>query len=102
MGLLGRRMPADELHDVYRRHVAAVYAMLAYSVPADVAEDLTAATFERVVRHWSRFDPSRSSERTWILAIARNQLTDHLRRRAFRNGPSLDEHPELAEHAAMF
>jgi RNA polymerase sigma-70 factor, ECF subfamily len=94
-------VPADELHRVYRSHVSAVYALFAYSVSADVAEDLTAATFERVVRHWSRFDPSRSSERTWILAIARNQLTDHLRKRAFRIGPSLDEHPELADSAAL-
>ena len=94
-------VPADELHRVYRSHVSAVYALFAYSVSADVAEDLTAATFERVVRHWSRFDPSRSSERTWILAIARNQLTDHLRQRRFRIGPSLDEHPELADSAAL-
>jgi RNA polymerase sigma factor (sigma-70 family) len=92
-----RPFPADELHDVYRKHVSAVYAFLAYSVPADVAEELTSATFERVVRHWGRFDPRRSSQRTWILAIARNLLTDHFRRGSHRSGPSLDEHPELGE-----
>lgn len=92
-----RPVPRDELHGVYREHVTAVYAFFAYSVAPDVAEDLTAATFERVVRHWSRFDAERSSQRTWILAIARNLLTDHFRRRRRRLGPSLDEHPELAE-----
>jgi RNA polymerase sigma-70 factor (ECF subfamily) len=44
------------------------------------AEDLTQATFERAVRAWSRFDPRRASERTWLLAIARNLLIDHRRR----------------------
>lgn len=92
-----RPLPADELHDVYREHVSAVYAFFTYSVSADIAEELTSGTFERVVRHWSRFDPRRSSQRTWILTIARNLLTDHFRQRRRRLGPSLDEHPELGE-----
>ena len=97
---LARPLPADELHAVYREHVSAVYAFFAYSVPADIAEELTSGTFERVVRHWARFDPRRSSQRTWILAIARNLLTDHFRKRHRRLGPSLDEHPELGESIA--
>jgi RNA polymerase sigma factor (sigma-70 family) len=44
------------------------------------AEDLTQATFERALRAWSRFDPRRASECTWLLAIARNLLIDHHRR----------------------
>ena len=94
---LARTIPADELHDVYREHVGAVYAFFCYAVSRDVAEELTATTFERVVRHWRRFDPERSSQRAWILVIARNLLSDHFRRQSFRTGPSLDEHPELAE-----
>jgi RNA polymerase sigma factor (sigma-70 family) len=89
-------LPADELHRVYRDHVSAVYAFFAYSVSHHVAEELTSATFERVVRSWGRFDPGRSSQRTWILAIARNLLTDHYRQQRHRVGPSIDEHPELA------
>ena len=45
-------------------------------------EDLTQATFERALRAWARFDPSRASARTWLLAIARKLLVDHIRRRA--------------------
>jgi RNA polymerase sigma-70 factor (ECF subfamily) len=92
-----RQLPADELHRVYRKHVSAVYAFFAYSVSHHVAEELTSATFERVVRSWGRFDPARSAQRTWILTIARNLLTDHYRQQRHRVGPSLDEHPELAE-----
>ena len=94
-----RRRPSrdEELRDVYREHVAAVYAFLAYSVPRDVAEDLTSATFERVVRSWPSFDPSRSSVRAWVLVIARHLLTDHYRRQSHRAGPSLDEHPVILD-----
>jgi DNA-directed RNA polymerase specialized sigma24 family protein len=49
-----------------------------------------------VVGAWARFDPERARPRTWILAIARNVLTDHFRRQAHRNAISLDEHPGLA------
>jgi RNA polymerase sigma-70 factor, ECF subfamily len=91
---------ADELDAVYRAHVASIYGFFSYSVGRDLAEDLTAATFERVVRSWSRFDASRSGERTWIYAIARNLLTDHLRRQRHRSGPSLDEHPALLDGIA--
>jgi RNA polymerase sigma-70 factor, ECF subfamily len=93
-------LPRDELHDVYRDHVNAVYAFFAYSVSDQVAEELTATTFERVVRHWARFDPSLSSQRTWIMAIARNALVDHFRRSSHRSGPSLDDVPLLLERVA--
>jgi RNA polymerase sigma factor (sigma-70 family) len=100
LGLRRPRPTTDELEAVYREHVSAIYGFFAYSVGRDVAEDLTAATFERVVRSWSRFDASRSGERTWIYAIARNLLTDHLRRQRHRNGPSTDEHPALLDNIA--
>ena len=90
----------DELLDAYRDNVNGVYAFFTYSVSHEAAEDLTAATFERVVRSWSRFDPSCASARTWIMAIARNILADHFRRQSHRNAVSLDEYPALAASLA--
>jgi RNA polymerase sigma-70 factor, ECF subfamily len=97
-----RRSPAsaEEIEAVYRENVASVFGFFSYSVGRDAAEDLTAATFERVVRSWDRFDASRATEQTWIFAIARNLLTDHLRRQRHRSGPSLDEHPAILESIA--
>jgi RNA polymerase sigma-70 factor (ECF subfamily) len=58
-----------------------VYGFLAYRVhDRDTVEDLTQATFERALRAWSRFDPRRGSERTWLLSIAANLLVDYRRR----------------------
>lgn len=66
---------------VYDEHVWRVYGFLAYRLgDRDTAEDLTQATFERALRAWSRFDPRRASETTWLLAIARNLLIDYFRR----------------------
>ena len=66
---------------VYDEHVWRVYGFLAYRLrDRETAEDLTQATFERALRSWSRFDPRRASEKTWLLAIARNLLIDHHRR----------------------
>jgi RNA polymerase sigma factor (sigma-70 family) len=77
---------------VYEAHVWRVYGFIAYRIgDRDVAEDLTQATFERALRAWSRFDPRRGSERTWLLAIAHNVLVDnHRRKRPTALGP-IDE-----------
>jgi RNA polymerase sigma factor (sigma-70 family) len=66
---------------VYDEHVWRVYGFLAYRLRnRDAAEDLTQGTFERALRAWSRFDPRKASEITWLLTIARNLLIDYHRR----------------------
>lgn len=66
---------------MYEEHVWRVYGFLAYRLrDHNAAEDLTQLAFERALRAWSRFDSRRASERTWLLAIARNLLIDHHRR----------------------
>ena len=87
----------EELRRVFREHVDAVYGFFGYAVSGPAAEDLTSATFERVVRAWRSYDRERASERTWILAIARNLLADHFRRESHRAASSLDEHPQLLD-----
>src|SRR3954451_14861325 len=94
------RLREEELTRVYREHVGAVFAFFAYSLSTETAEDLTAGTFERVVRAWDSFDPRRASPRPWILAIARNLLTDHHRRQHHRLTVSTDERPALLDRLA--
>jgi RNA polymerase sigma factor (sigma-70 family) len=66
---------------LYEDHVWRVYGFIAYRVrDRQLAEDLTQTTFERALRAWGSFDPRRASERTWLLAIARNLTIDHHRR----------------------
>ena len=65
----------------YENHVWPVYGYLAYrTTTREEAEDLTQLTFERALKAWARFDPTRASARTWLLTIARNALIDEHRR----------------------
>jgi RNA polymerase sigma-70 factor (ECF subfamily) len=82
----------SEFGRVYEEHVWRVYGFLAYRLrDRGEAEDLTQATFERALRAWSRFDPRRASESTWLLAIARNLLIDHHRRDRSDRVEQIDE-----------
>jgi RNA polymerase sigma factor (sigma-70 family) len=77
---------------VYNEHGWSIYGFLAYRLgDRQTTEDLTQATFERALRAWSRFDPRRGSERTWLLAIARNLLIDHHRRDRSGISDQIDE-----------
>lgn len=84
-----------DVHDLYVTHLDRVYAYFAYRVSSTAdAEDLTAATFERVVRHAGRFDPSRASASTWLFSIGENVLVDHYRRQGRRDERDFDESAE--------
>jgi RNA polymerase sigma factor (sigma-70 family) len=81
-----------EFSDIYEDQVWGVYGFFAYRLPSrSDAEDLTQLTFERALRAWDRYDERRGSVRTWLLAIARNALTDYHRRDRSRQIRSLSE-----------
>lgn len=84
-----------DIVDAYDEHVYDVYAFLAYRLSSRAdAEDLTQMTFERAVRAAHRFDPVRASPRTWLLAIARNLLIDHLRLASTNRESAFEDVPE--------
>lgn len=62
------------------QHLDAVYRYLVLLTgDRAAAEDLTGETFERALRWWRRYDPRRSSPRTWLCRIARSAALDHFR-----------------------
>ena len=62
----------EHLNDVHRY-------LLMLTADHTLAEDLTAETFEKALRSWRRYDPRRSSERTWLCRIGRNVALDRFR-----------------------
>lgn len=79
-------------------HREAVYRYVRFRVATrEVAEDLTSEVFFKALRSLGRYDRSRSAPRTWLLRIARNAVTDHLRalRRRGSLHVSLDRVPDL-------
>jgi RNA polymerase sigma-70 factor (ECF subfamily) len=95
-------MPARDFTAIYDQHIWQVYGFFAYRLRSRAdAEDLTQQTFERALRAWRRYDADRASVSTWLLAIARNLLIDHLRSdRSALHGPISDvdeNHAALAD-----
>jgi RNA polymerase sigma-70 factor (ECF subfamily) len=63
----------------------------------EAAEDVTSQVFMKALRALGRYDPGRAAPKTWLLRIARNAVTDHLRslRRRSSLHVSLDRVPDL-------
>jgi RNA polymerase sigma-70 factor (ECF subfamily) len=69
-----------EFAEVAERHLDGVYRYVHGMVrDADLAQDLTAAAFEKALRAWSTYRPDRAQPQTWLCSIARNVVLDHWR-----------------------
>ena len=82
----------------YVEHQSAVFRYVRFLVATrEVAEDVTSVVFMKALRSFDRYDATRASPRTWLLRIARNAVTDHLRalRRRGSLHVSLDRIPDL-------
>ncbi len=82
----------------YDDHRPTVYRYVRFRVATrETAEDVTSEVFMKALRSIHRYDGNRASPRTWLLRIARNAVTDHLRflRRRGSLHVSLDRVPDL-------
>jgi RNA polymerase sigma-70 factor (ECF subfamily) len=69
-----------EFADVAEQNLDPVYRYVHGMVrDSDLAQDLTAAAFEKALRAWSSYRPERSQPQTWLCSIARNVVLDHWR-----------------------
>jgi RNA polymerase sigma-70 factor, ECF subfamily len=76
-------MRDEDFERLYAEHARPLLAFLVYRTgDRPLAEDLLADTFERALKARRRFDPRKSSEKTWLYTIALNLLRDHARRNA--------------------
>lgn len=65
----------------YRRHVLAVHGYFRRRVfDVETAFDLTAETFAAALRSVPRYEPRPQPARAWLFAIARNTLSEAVRR----------------------
>src|SRR4051812_16652655 len=76
-------MRSEEFERLFEAHAAALLAFLEYRTGnIELARDIHADTFERVLKTRFRFDPRKGSEKTWLYTIALNVLRDQGRKRA--------------------
>jgi RNA polymerase sigma-70 factor (ECF subfamily) len=91
----------EDFERLYAAHAEPLLGFLVYRTGnRAVAEDVMADTFERVLRTRFRFDPRKSSEKTWIFTIALNLLRDHARRRGAEER-ALERLPEPVPSGGM-
>lgn len=75
---------AEAFAALYDRYFPRIYAYIAYRVGSrELAEDLTAAIFERAFRNLADFRPrGDGSFSSWFYRIARNAVADNIEGRA--------------------
>lgn len=77
-------------HSLYDRYHQDVFQFLIYLVKnRGVAEDLSHEVYVRVIKSYERFQ-GRSSEKTWLFAIAKNVAIDYFRKHAVRSAHNFD------------
>ena len=82
--LKGAHALAEEIdwEATYREYLPRIYNFFRYRLgDRGLAEDLTAATFEKAWRGRSRFRRDRSAFSTWLFTIARNVAIDYFRKK---------------------
>lgn len=77
-------------HRLYDAYHQDVFQFLIYLVKnRTLAEDLAHEVYVRVLRSYDQFN-EKSSEKTWLFAIAKNVAIDHFRKQTVRKKHSLD------------
>ena len=89
------------LEVLYDRHGGAAYS-LAHRIMGDrgAAEDVTQEAFVSVWRSGGRYEATRGSVRSWVLAIVRNRGIDALRRASSRSSLDYDDDGALESQPA--
>lgn len=98
-------MSEDErqsMEEIYQRHAQSVYRYLcSLTHDTDLAEELTQETFYKAIQHPERFDGS-CKIRTWLCAIAKNQLAFYRRRHPqMQEWETTDSQTDSAESEVM-
>ena len=83
---------------VYEKYFSDIYNFIYGQIlHRERAEDLVSDIFIKAMTNYERFDPSRSSVRTWLTNIARNTLIDDYRKNSIRKNVSLDDEDNYTE-----
>jgi RNA polymerase sigma-70 factor, ECF subfamily len=77
-----RRRDRTTFEELYTTYLPKVYNYVRYRVSdVDVAEDITAAIFERALTRLHTYRSDRGAFSTWLFTIARHVISNHLRDR---------------------
>jgi len=82
---------ARDFGQIYDSHLTCVYRYISYRVGDPLAAaDLTSTVFEKALTAFRTYRREKAAPQTWLITIARNTVTDYLRRSSRRNTVPLD------------
>ena len=88
---MAQRIGISGFTALYEEHMAYVFRYINYRVGnRNEAEDLTSVVFEKALAAFHKYDRQKSAPQTWLLTIARNTVTDHLRKSSKMKNMPLD------------
>jgi RNA polymerase sigma-70 factor (ECF subfamily) len=95
------RTESDAFAELYRLYLPRIYAFVHRRCGCrDVAEDVTAATFEQALRSLPAFEWKGGGFGPWLFRIAANELVDHYRAAERARGRARALHLMMAADAA--
>jgi RNA polymerase sigma factor (sigma-70 family) len=82
---MAQRIGISGFTALYEEHMAYVFRYINYRIGnRNEAEDLTSVVFEKALAAFNRYDSHKAAPQTWLLTIARNTVTDYLRKSSKR------------------
>ena len=85
---------ADYSHKIYNY----VYSRLLHR---ESAEDVTSEVFVKVIQNLHRYDAEKAMISTWICTIARNAVTDYIKKASYQRENSTDEISNFVESSGQ-
>jgi len=84
-------MDIEMLESMYKTYYKNVYNYIAFRINNHFdAEELASLVFEKAIGAWGRYNPAFPME-AWLMGIAKNTVTDHMRKKRRSQNISLDE-----------
>ena len=84
----------DSFNMLIQKYTSSIYNFSIRFVGEDNANDIVQDVFIKVWKNIKKFDDKKSNFKTWIFTIARNTVTDYLRKKKNISFSSLDEDEE--------
>ncbi len=92
--LLGQE---ENLRILIEKHTPSIYNLAVHFVGHNLAPDIVQDVFIKVWKNLKKFDVNKANFKTWLLTIARNTITDSLRKKKMISFSNLDKEDESFE-----
>jgi len=94
------KLTAEAFSGFYEEYMPKVFKYICYRISnKHLAEDLTAAVFEKALVKFDTYNAKKAAITTWVFAIARNTLIDHYRAADHEKTTELDEALDLPQES---